>query len=105
MKYYKNSKNEVHAFELDGSQDHLVSEDMVEISIMHATRILQEGSKVTWEQIKNTRNQLLRETDWTDLPNTPVDNRPAWLAYRQKLRDVTKSFGEPWEVVWPIRPS
>lgn len=32
MEYYKDSNNDVYAFELDGSQDHLITEDMTAVS-------------------------------------------------------------------------
>ena len=32
MKYYKDENNEVFAYELDGSQDHLITSDMVKLS-------------------------------------------------------------------------
>jgi len=40
------------------------------------------------------RNQLLTASDWTQLPDAPV-NREAWAAYRQALRDL------PNHVNWP----
>jgi hypothetical protein len=40
------------------------------------------------------RNQLLTASDWTQLPDAPVD-REAWAAYRQALRDL------PNNVNWP----
>lgn len=105
MKYYKNSKNEVFAFEVDGSQDHLITEEMEEISRHDVSKIVNESSpQLDWTQIKQYRNKLLTESDWTDLPNSPVNNKPAWLSYRQHLRDITKNFSTPSEVVWPIKP-
>jgi hypothetical protein len=32
MKHYKNAQNEIFAFELDGSQDHLITEEMILLS-------------------------------------------------------------------------
>ena len=53
---------------------------------------------------REKRNQLLRDSDWTQLPDTPGDPR-AWQAYRQALRDLTSQTGFPWEVVWPVPPA
>ena len=50
------------------------------------------------------RNILLTESDWTQLPDTVVLNKQAWLDYRQNLRDVdfsTLDFSNP---TWPIKP-
>ena len=33
MKYFINKNKEIFGFELDGSQDHLITPDMVEISL------------------------------------------------------------------------
>lgn len=40
------------------------------------------------------RNQLLTASDWTQLPDAPV-NREAWAAYRQALRDLTDHVNWP----------
>lgn len=104
MKYYKDSHNQIYAFEFDGSQDHIIPENLVEISARTAELLLQEKNQIKWEDVKRIRNKLLQESDWTDLPNSPVDNRPAWQAYRQRLRDVTKDFPNPWEINWPTKP-
>lgn len=56
------------------------------------------------ESIRNKRNGLLAETDWTQLVDAPVD-RAAWAAYRQSLRDVTSQPTFPDSVVWPEEPT
>lgn len=56
-----------------------------------------------WTEIRKDRNGLLRECDWTQLPDSPVD-RAAWAAYRQGLRDITKQ-ADPAKVVWPDAPT
>ena len=50
------------------------------------------------------RNQLLAESDWTQLPDVPPSVKEAWASYRQALRDITQQPGFPAEVVWPTRP-
>ena len=40
------------------------------------------------------RNQLLTASDWTQLPDAPVDQE-AWAAYRQALRDLTDHVNWP----------
>ena len=61
-------------------------------------------SKPTWEQIKSKRDNLLKESDWIDLPNSPSKNKQAWLDYRQALRDVPQKFKKAEDVVWPKAP-
>jgi hypothetical protein len=58
----------------------------------------------TWENIRAMRNNLLKDSDWTDLPNTPLRNKQAWVDYRQELRDITETFDAPQDVVWPKKP-
>lgn len=53
--------------------------------------------------VRDDRNQRLSACDWTQLADAPVD-KAAWAIYRQSLRDITKSDGFPWTMVWPIKP-
>ena len=55
------------------------------------------------ESIRNERNSLLRDCDWTQLPDSTAD-KATWADYRSQLRDITKQQGFPWNVVWPARP-
>jgi hypothetical protein len=61
-------------------------------------------SELTWSDIKLQRNVLLAASDWTDLPNTPLTNKQAWLDYRQTLRNIPQVYSEPSQVVWPLKP-
>lgn len=61
------------------------------------------NSKVTWDEIRSIRNKLLRESDYTQLPDAPGD-RTVWIKYRQELRDITTSFSDPNKVIWPNKP-
>ena len=55
------------------------------------------------ERMRNLRNELLAECDWTQVNDAPVDQQ-AWATYRQALRD----FPETWEpsdtVEFPTTP-
>lgn len=53
--------------------------------------------------IRNTRNALLKESDWTQINDAPVDKQ-AWAEYRQLLRDITQQEGFPRNISWPIKP-
>lgn len=56
-------------------------------------------------QIICWRNQELKDTDYTQLPDAPVD-KEAWATYRQELRDLpeTNSGIDPAEWTIPVRP-
>lgn len=55
------------------------------------------------ESVRAQRNQKLKDSDWTQVADAPVD-QAAWAAYRQALRDVPSQTGFPWEVQWPVEP-
>ena len=55
------------------------------------------------EQIRQQRNQLLKSSDWTQIPDCTVDKQ-AWATYRQALRDITEQAGFPTDVVFPTQP-
>jgi hypothetical protein len=56
-----------------------------------------------WEQIKNWRNYQLAASDWTQLPDAPVD-KAAWATYRQALRDLPAQGGIADETEFPVAP-
>ena len=56
-----------------------------------------------WEQIRIARNAELAATDWTQLPDAPVD-REAWAQFRQALRDLPNQTDLADDVELPVRP-
>jgi len=50
------------------------------------------------EEMREERNQLLKESDYTVLPDFPTANLQTWLDYRQQLRD----FPSVWSVGVPF---
>lgn len=59
-----------------------------------------------WVIIKEYRNQLLYSCDWTQLPDTELtaEQVGVWVVYRQTLRDLTDTYTNPDEVVFPVYP-
>jgi hypothetical protein len=55
-------------------------------------------------EVVSQRNQLLQESDWTQLADIPQTTKDRWEPYRQALRDVTLQPGYPTTVTWPIKP-
>jgi len=55
------------------------------------------------EEVRTQRDALLSQSDWTQVPDAPVD-QSAWATYRQALRDLPEQEGFPQEVVWPQIP-
>lgn len=60
-------------------------------------------TSVLENEIRLQRNNLLAESDWTQVADAPVD-KAAWAAYRQSLRDIPQQTGFPTEVTWPTAP-
>jgi hypothetical protein len=65
-------------------------------------------------EIRQKRDRLLARSDWTQMPDVPVDRsrwksrrafQRAWQAYRRKLRDLPKSITDVERVEWPQPPS
>ena len=66
-----------------------------------AYKILKDAEQT--KVIRTQRDQLLKDSDWTQVADAPVDKQ-AWATYRQALRDVTQQSGFPWTINWPAKP-
>jgi Phage tail assembly chaperone protein len=77
-----------------------------------ATAVEQEAAYIAQkdaaqaESVRSQRAQLLKDSDWTQLDDTPFDNakKMAWANYRQALRDIPDQAGFPWDIQWPDKP-
>ena len=60
-----------------------------------------------WAAIRTRRDQLLRASDFTQLPDFPATDaqRAEVTAYRQALRDIPEQVEKPAELVWPVLPA
>lgn len=56
-----------------------------------------------WFIIREIRNQLLMECDWTQLTDVSAETKAIWSEYRQSLRDIT-SQTNPFSITWPVKP-
>lgn len=56
--------------------------------------------------VKKHRNNLLKNCDWTILPDSPLeqDVKDKWIAYRKKLRDLPTSKSNAFEIAFPKPP-
>jgi hypothetical protein len=71
------------------------------------------AAEVEWNKPENVeararaqRNMLLAETDYMLMPDYPLtdEQREAWTAYRQALRNLPEQEGWPFEITWPVKP-
>ena len=58
------------------------------------------------EVIRAKRDRLLKESDWTQGADSPLDDerRRAFAEYRRKLRDMSEQAGFPYNVTFPEKP-
>ena len=58
-----------------------------------------------WNDIvRDRRNALLSQTDWTQVVDVPESIKTKWTTYRQQLRDVPEQSGFPFDIEWPTKP-
>jgi len=55
--------------------------------------------------VREQRDYLLAQSDWTQLPDVPDATKTMWATYRQALRDITAQPGFPQDVTWPEKPA
>ena len=65
--------------------------------------VVQKSQDDAETNIREQRNYLLSESDWTQVSDSPVD-KAAWATYRQALRDITAQEGFPFNVTFPTKP-
>ena len=61
-------------------------------------------SQRAMEQLRNERNKLLSDSDWTQFSDVTLDNKAAWATYRQALRDLPANTADPETPSWPEKP-
>lgn len=61
--------------------------------------------EIKWSEIREQRNQLLSECDWTQFQDSPITGSELtqWQTYRQELRNITTQEN-PYNIVWPTKP-
>ena len=66
---------------------------------------LQERQAQKAASIRDDRNKLLQECDWSQSRDISDEIALLWQPYRQQLRDITTQSGFPFEIVWPTKPA
>lgn len=59
---------------------------------------------VPFENLRAKRNELLQDTDWTQVSDITLENWEEWIAYRQALRDLPANTEDPTHPEWPEPP-
>lgn len=76
----------------------LPSEEDIRAAGAEAIRI------IDLRDLRNVRNALLTQTDWTQQGDVPESTRLGWQDYRQALRNITNTYASLNDVVWPEKP-
>ena len=79
--------------------DHVSTQRVEELTEAELT----QKTNQKWDRIRNKRNYLLSESDWTQVADAPGD-KAAWATYRQALRDLPASGSDPDALTWPTSP-
>jgi hypothetical protein len=68
-------------------------------NVWRDTRTLEQ----MWDSVKTQRNNLLNQSDWTQMLDVAIATKSQWAIYRQQLRDITQQT-DPYNIVWPQPP-
>ena len=79
--------------------DHVSTQRVEELTEAELT----QKTNQKWDRIRNKRNYLLSESDWTQVADAPGD-KAAWATYRQALRDLPSTGTDPDALTWPTSP-
>ena len=66
---------------------------------------LNKRKEIKWEEVREERNTLLSDCDWTQFQDSPITGSKLteWQTYRQSLRDITNQEN-PYNITWPTKP-
>jgi hypothetical protein len=81
-------------------QDYKVVGGKLTVKSDSELQAIQDAIKL--EYFRQKRNNLLQQSDWTQVPDAPVD-QAAWATYRQQLRDLPENV-DPLNPIWPTPP-
>lgn len=66
---------------------------------------IQAAKDSAMANIRGTRNQLLKDCDWTQAVDCTIAKKTEWATYRQTLRDLPSTITEPRTFSdWPKNP-
>jgi hypothetical protein len=82
---------------------HTSTAELVDGKWIQVWQVVEISQDVAEANVRGRRNQLLKDSDWTQVSDAPVD-RAAWAVYRQALRDITSQDAFPYGVTWPSQP-
>lgn len=86
--------------------------DIVEISIDDTAQAIADANKIQaeedakYEEMRSKRDQLLAESDFTQLDDAPIDasKKAEYVTYRQELRDLPANIVDIDNFSYPSKP-
>ena len=81
--------------------------EMTQAEIDEQTKPESEIFNEHMENLRDKRNNLLKQSDWTVLPDSPIADKTPWQNYRTELRDLTNGLTTVEQVeavIWPTKP-
>lgn len=93
------------------NQDYIINDwvgDITLASVVNGEVITEEPIDQTENITRGMRDNLLANSDWTQMPDSPLNNeeKTNWQTYRQELRDLFNNFTYTnlEDVNWPTPP-
>lgn len=91
----------------DGEPDRVLQWNETALGALPSEEVLGQyyntySNQQQWTLVREERNLKLNSSDWTQLPDAPIDKNQ-WVIYRQKLRDITAQ-SDPFNIIWPEQP-
>lgn len=77
----------------------------IELTAEEIAQVEAAGIESALENLREERDKLLAESDWTQNRDVILSNDAEWAAYRQALRDLPANTEDPNNPVWPTKPA
>ena len=93
---------------VNGEYVDLTAEGIAEIEASRSN-VVEETFNAAMTQLRNKRNDLLKDSDWTQANDSPLTDakKTEWQTYRTSLRNITSGLtthDEVDSVTWPTKP-
>ena len=103
-------------YEVDYLECRVINNKVVETRVLKQKTVVvispEEQQRITdqqWQEIRFQRDQRMKEFEWryvrhareVRLNTTPTDNVDQLDNYMQQLADITTTFQQPGDVIWP----
>lgn len=86
--------------------DNTYSEEIIDLRPESQPDYEQKQLELAWLELRNKRNLLLTQCDYTQLADSPfsAEKKQEWAEYRQELRDLPDNTLDPLNPIFPLKP-